>query len=461
MQKTYFGTDGIRGLANQFPMTVDVALNLGKAIVAKLPKRGSAFKILIGKDTRRSGYMFEAAIAAGVNAMGGDVFFTGPMSTPALAHLTGAMRCDAGVVISASHNPYYDNGIKIFGADGFKLDDALEHEIEAMLNDPNRLNDEIIPKRIGRSKRIDDAQGRYNAYLKSNFERDLTLDGLKIVIDSANGAAYKIAPTLLMELGADVIETGVKPDGYNINEGVGALHPSHCAQLVREHGADLGIALDGDADRLILVDEKGNVIDGDFIMAILAIDLKERQLLARNTLVTTVMSNLGLYQSMTRHGIETLQTPVGDRYVVAAMREGGYKLGGEQSGHIVLLDHATSGDGILGALRVLSLMIRSQKKLSELASVMAKLPQVLVNLKVDNKIPISELKQTHALIEEVTQSYGSNGRVLVRYSGTEPKCRVMLEGPDGAVLERDANAIAALISRETSNASGIWPNISR
>ncbi len=450
MGRKFFGTDGIRGLANQFPMTADIAMNLGRALVAHFPKRGATFKALIGKDTRRSGYMFEQALAAGINAMNGDVLFTGPMPTPAIAHLTQAMRCDVGVVISASHNPYQDNGIKVFGPTGFKLPDEVEESIEKALVDPESLDRMMSPEQIGRSRRLDDVLGRYNAFLKSNFDRELTLEGMKIVVDCANGAAYKIAPTVLEELGADVIVTGVEPNGYNINDGVGALYPEHCAELVRVHHADVGITLDGDADRLILVDEQGNIVDGDFSMAILALDLHERGALSHNTLVTTVMSNLGLRLAMKEHGIDVLQTGVGDRYVVEAMLSGKYNLGGEQSGHIVMFDHATTGDGLLAALRILSVMRRSGKRLSELTKVMTKLPQVLVNLKVERKIPIAELHQTSSLIAEIEAGYGDTGRVLVRYSGTEPKCRIMLEGPDMDVLKRDANAIAALVARETA-----------
>ena len=450
MPKRYFGTDGIRGLANVFPMTVDVALNLGKALAMILPRRGAVSRVLIGKDTRRSGYMFESAIAAGINAMNGDVLYTGPMPTPAIAHLTTAMRCDAGVVISASHNPYHDNGIKIFGADGFKLSDDLEEALEKYLDDPGLITERMSPDAIGRSRRIDDAQGRYNAFVKSGFERDLTLDGLTIVVDCANGAAYKIAPTVLEELGARVISTGVEPNGYNINDGVGALHPAHCAELVKLYNADIGITLDGDADRLILLDENGNEIDGDFVMAMLAVDLKQNGQLRDDTVVTTVMSNLGLHQALRARGIKSVQTKVGDRYVVEEMRAHHYSIGGEQSGHIVLLDHTTTGDGLLTALRVLSLMQRSGKKLSELASVMHKLPQVLINQKVNRKIPIADLPKSSALIDEIAKRYGDTGRVLVRYSGTEPKCRVMLEGPDKDVLQRDAQAIADLIVTETA-----------
>lgn len=447
VNRHYFGTDGIRGRANQMPMTVDVALNLGKALGAVLPRRGAALKVLIGKDTRRSGYMFESALAAGINASGGEVLFTGPLPTPAIAHLTTAMRCDIGIVISASHNPYYDNGIKIFAANGFKLPDDTERELERYLDDPS-LCQVALTENIGRSKRIDDAPGRYNAFIKSNFERDLSLDGLKIVIDCANGAAYRIAPTVLEELGAEIVEIGTSPNGYNINDGVGALHPETCAKAVLAHGAHIGISLDGDADRLILVDETGRIVDGDDTMVMLAIDLHRRGLLKRDTLVTTVMSNLGLHQALHARGIQTVQTAVGDRYVVEMMRAEGYSLGGEQSGHIVMLDHATTGDGLLAALRVLSLMQRTRESLSSLASVMQHLPQVLVNFAVSKKVPLSELKDSSKLIAEIERKYGENGRILVRYSGTESKCRVMLEGEDRALLEKDAQTIAEAIRAE-------------
>lgn len=451
VSRHYFGTDGIRGRANQRPMTVDIALNLGKALGAVLPRRGATLKVLIGKDTRRSGYMFESALAAGINASGGGVLFTGPLPTPAIAHLTTAMRCDIGIVISASHNPYYDNGIKIFAADGFKLPDETERELERYLDDPE-LCQVAVTGNIGRSKRIDDATGRYNAFIKSNFERDLSLDGLKVVVDCAHGASYKIAPMVLEELGAEIVAIGTSPNGYNINDGVGALYPEACAKAVVEHGADIGISLDGDADRLILVDEQGRIVDGDDTMVMLAIDLHARGLLKRNTLVTTVMSNLGLHQALHARGIETVQTAVGDRYVVEMMRSQGYALGGEQSGHIVMLDHATTGDGLLAALRVLSLMRRTRQPLSSLASVMQHLPQVLVNFAVAKKVPLSELKEALKIIAEVEKKYGDNGRVLVRYSGTESKCRVMLEGEDKSSLERDAQMIAEAIQSEIGEA---------
>jgi phosphoglucosamine mutase len=448
MTKKYFGTDGIRGLANQGSLTVDLALQLGKALAHCLPKQGPSFKALIGKDPRLSGYMFEAAIAAGVNAMGGDVMFTGPLPTPAIAHLTSNMRCDAGVVISASHNPYHDNGLKIFGADGFKLPDELEHSLERYLEEPSLLDAQLSPRKIGRSRRIDDAAGRYISFLKMIFPRDLSLHGLKIVLDCANGAAYKIAPTVLWELGADIIATGVEPNGFNINDGVGALHPEHCADLVLKTGADLGISLDGDADRLIMIDERGNTVDGDFVMAILAKELKDAGRLNSNCLVTTLMSNLGLHHAMRDHGIETIQTKVGDRYVVEAMREKNLIIGGEQSGHIVLFEHSTTGDGLVAALKVLAVMQRSGQKLSQLAKIMRRFPQCLINFRVDSKPDFSLLVESSSLIARLEKKYGEDGRILVRYSGTEPKCRVMIEGKDQDEIQTDAQWVADTIAKE-------------
>ena len=444
----YFGTDGIRGLANLQPMTVETAVQLGKAIVATMPKQTPVFKALIGKDPRRSGYMFESAIAAGVNAMGGDVLFTGPMPTPALAHLATTMRCDAGVVISASHNPYHDNGIKIFDANGFKLNDKHEKKIENLLNNRDKIDALLDPHNIGRSRRIDDALGRYLTFLKMIFPRKLSLDGLKIVVDCANGAAYKVAPILFWELGAEIIPTGVQPDGYNINKGVGALHPEHCAQLVKEHNADLGITLDGDADRLILVDENANIVDGDYIMAILATNLAKTARLPENTLVTTVMSNLGLLKCLQKHQIKHITTQVGDRYVVDKMRELNLGLGGEQSGHIVITEHSTTGDGLIAALEVLSIMQQKKTTLSNLANIMQKMPQILINFPVPAKPPLDSLPLTSEIIRKIERKLGDNGRVLVRYSGTEPKCRVMLEGTNPQQLKNDAEAIAAVIKSE-------------
>ncbi|MDX9719163.1 MAG: phosphoglucosamine mutase [Myxococcota bacterium] len=441
----YFGTDGVRGLANRHPMTVEFALRLGKAIALHFGREGKRPKLLIGKDPRLSGYMFESALAAGINAMGGDVLYTGPLPTPGIAYLTTTMRCSAGVVISASHNPYSDNGIKIFGADGFKLPDSVELELEALLDDPDILERECRPERIGRSRRLDDASGRYTVFLKMLFPRELSLDGLRIVVDCAHGAAYKVAPAVLWELGAEIIATGNEPNGLNINDGVGALHPEHCAALVREHEADLGISLDGDADRVIFADRFGNIVDGDQVMAATALELDAQGRLTGHTLVATVMSNLGLELAMREHGIQVLRTQVGDRYVVEAMRANGYSFGGEQSGHLVFLDLATTGDGIVAALQMLAAMQRSGKPLHELVAVMQKLPQVLVNFPVREKLPIEEMPEVMAQVVRAEAALGEQGRVLVRYSGTEMKCRVMLEGPEQAAIEALASDIGRAI----------------
>ncbi len=443
--RNYFGTDGIRGLANTPPMTVEMALQLGKAIAATFGQNNKAPKVLIGKDPRRSGYMFESALAAGVNAMGGDVLFTGPLPTPAIAYLTTTMRCDAGIMISASHNPYHDNGIKIFGRDGYKLPDTTEAEIERYLDDPSILGAQTQPRHVGRSRRIDDAAGRYIAFLKMLFPRDLSLEGLKIVLDCANGAAYKIAPTVLWELGAEVIATGVEPNGYNINDGVGALYPKHCACMVLEHGADLGMSLDGDADRIIFVDENGQIIDGDQIMALTALELKHSGRLSNNTVVGTVMSNLGLKKALTRAGIDFIATQVGDRYVVEEMRQGGHVFGGEQSGHLIFLQHSTTGDGLIAALEVLAAKQRHRKALSSLVEVMQRFPQVLRSIPVRDKPDLATVAPVAAAIAHAEALLGENGRVLVRYSGTEGKCRVMLEGPDRGMIEDLTEAICAQI----------------
>lgn len=446
--RAFFGTDGIRGLANKHPMTVEVATRLGKAITLHFAREGHEPKILIGKDPRRSGYMFESALAAGINSMGGYVMYTGPLPTPGIAYLTTGMRCDAGIVISASHNPHHDNGIKIFGADGFKLPDEEEAKLEALLQDDAALQNGTLPTQIGRSRRIDDATGRYIVFLKTLFPKQHDLEGLRIVVDCAHGAAYKTTPAVLWELGAEVISTGVEPNGVNINEGVGALHPEHCAKLVREYRADIGISLDGDADRVILIDEHGEVVDGDQLMAIAALSLKSRGALAHNTVVATVMSNLGLEIALRQHDIKLLRAQVGDRYVVEEMRKGGYSLGGEQSGHVIFLDHATTGDGTIGALAALAAMRRSGKPLSELAKVMKRLPQVLENVRVRERRPIESLKLAPEIIAKVEAELGSSGRVLVRYSGTELKCRVMLEGTDEARLEVLAGEICDAIRAE-------------
>lgn len=438
-ERRLFGTDGVRGVANVEPMTSETALRLGRALAHVSKRSPHRHKILIGKDTRLSGYMLEQAMASGICSMGVDVLLVGPLPTPGIAFLTRSMRADAGVVISASHNPFQDNGIKFFGSTGFKLPDELELEIERYV-----LGDSIDALRptateIGKAYRIDDANGRYNVLAKGTFPRALTLDGLTIAIDCGHGAAYRVAPEVLEELGARVIAIGVEPNGENINDGVGALHTEALQRLVRESGAHVGIALDGDADRSILVDERGSVVDGDEVMAILATHLHARGELQRNTLVTTVMSNLGLHVAMRERGIAVVTTDVGDRYVVEAMVRGGFNLGGEQSGHIVFLDHNTTGDGLITSLAVLARMVESGRPLSELRTAMTRYPQVLHNLPVREKPPVDSLPAVVAAITAAERKLGERGRVLVRYSGTEKLLRVMLEGES----ESQISALAA------------------
>jgi phosphoglucosamine mutase len=445
-----FGTDGVRGIANVDPMTPEVAMRLGMAIAAKF--RGGHHgarhgRIVIGKDTRLSGYMFETAIAAGIVSMGADVMICGPLPTPGIAFITSSMRADAGVVISASHNPYQDNGIKIFAADGFKLPDAVEAEIEAMIDGTELGGLRAQPADIGKATRIQDAVGRYVVFLKNVFPKEMTLDGLKIVVDCAHGAAYRVAPAVFTELGAQVIPLGTSPDGTNINDESGALHPEEMCHQVRVHHAHLGIALDGDADRVIICDERGAVVDGDAIMALLGTRMLRRGQLAKNTVVATVMSNLGLERALRAAGGRLVRTAVGDRYVVEEMRKNAFNFGGEQSGHLVFLDHMTTGDGVVAALNVLAAMVEEQRPLSELAQCMERSPQVLVNVKVAKKQPLDALPDVAALIAQVERELGDDGRVLVRYSGTEAKARVMIEGPDQTRIQAHADAIADALRR--------------
>ena len=453
-----FGTDGVRGIANVFPMTTDLAMKVGfsTAYIFKTDHRRP--KIIIGKDTRLSGYMIENAITAGICSMGVNVLLVGPLPTPGIAFITSSMRADAGIVISASHNPYEYNGIKIFGSDGFKLPDETEKYMEELI-----LSGEIerLPKppasEIGRARRIDDAQGRYIVYLKNTFPRELTLEGLKIVIDCAHGAAYRVAPTVFEELGAEVVLTGDKPNGKNINKNCGALYPELMASVVREQGANAGFALDGDADRLILADEKGEILDGDQIMAICAKHYIERNTLKDNTVVATIMSNLGFEVAMRRLGGRLVRTPVGDRYVVELMRQNGYNLGGEQSGHMVFLDHSTTGDGILSALQVLAVMLREGRPLSELKEIMDQYPQKLVNVPVGVRTPIDEVPEIVKLQQNLEQQLGEEGRMVIRPSGTEPVIRVMVEGANRDVIEEVAYAMASCIQKHMAgkNASNM------
>ena len=443
-----FGTDGIRGTANVHPMTPEMALALGRAIAHVFREaEGERKQILIGKDTRLSGYMFEDALAAGICSMGVNVIQVGPVPTPALAFLTRDMRCNAGVMITASHNPYHDNGIKFFAADGFKLPDEEEARIERLIESGEVHEISVPPDEIGQAQRIEDARGRYIVYLKNAFPRDLTLEGMRIVVDCANGAAYRAAPTVLRELGAEVFTLGVEPNGRNINDDCGSLYPERAAAKVRELRADVGISLDGDADRLIIIDERGEIYDGDMLMWMCARDMKERGVLANDTVVATVMSNLGLELALGGIGVELLRTQVGDRYVVEAMREGAHLLGGEQSGHILFLDHSTTGDGMMSALQVLALMARSGRPLSELNEGFERLPQVTVNIGVAEKRPLEQLAAFQEQVAEVEDELGEAGRVLIRYSGTENKARVMVEGRDEARVHEMANQLASKLKQ--------------
>jgi phosphoglucosamine mutase len=437
-----FGTDGIRGVANVHPMTGEMMLQLGRAVAYLIRNGSHRHRVVIGKDTRLSGYMLETALASGICSMGVDVLICGPLPTPAISQLTVSMRADAGAVISASHNPYQDNGIKFFSRDGFKLPDEIEMKIEELI-----ANDELHHLRptatnIGKAFRIEDAGGRYVVFAKSTFPKDLTLEGLTIVVDCGHGAAYRVAPSVLQELGAKVITIGAEPDGKNINKGFGALHPETVCKAVLKTGANLGIALDGDADRLIVADEKGRVVDGDAVMAICGLDLLRRKALPKKTVVATVMSNLGLDQCIGKAGGRLVRTRVGDRYVVEEMRKSGYSFGGEQSGHLIFLEHATTGDGTVAALALLSVMVQSGKPISELAKVMDVYPQAQLSLEVREKPELGSLPAVMRAIRDVEKKLGEDGRVLVRYSGTEPKVRVLVEGPEKKLIEGYADAIA-------------------
>ncbi|MCC6648355.1 MAG: phosphoglucosamine mutase [Polyangiaceae bacterium] len=450
-----FGTDGIRGVANEPPMTPELALSLGRAVAHVAGRgKGRPARVVIGKDTRRSGYMLETALAAGICAMGGNVMLCGPVPTPAVAHLTVSMRADAGVVISASHNPYSDNGIKLFGGDGFKLPDAEEAEIERLLESDALHRARVTGADVGRASRIEDARGRYTVFCKSTFPKHLTLDGLRVVVDGAHGAAYRVAPAVFTELGAATTCIGVKPNGLNINLERGALHPERLIHEVLQHRAHLGVALDGDADRVALVDEKGHVVDGDALMAVCAKRMLARGALAKRTLVATVMSNLGLERAMIAAGGKLLRTDVGDRYVVEAMRARGLNLGGEQSGHLVFLDHAPTGDGVVAALQVLAAMIEEGESLSSLwEGAMQRVPQVLKSALFPTRLPLESLPTLVRQRAQAEKKLGARGRVNVRWSGTEPKLRVMIEGERPDVIARLADELLEAAARDVRLAS--------
>lgn len=440
-----FGTDGIRGTANLDPMTSEIAMQLGRAAAHIFMRRAGRHQIVIGKDTRISGYMLESALMAGICSMGVDVIVVGPMPTPAIAFLTRSLRADAGVVISASHNAYQDNGIKFFSSDGFKLPDEVEARIEALVTSDEIRHLRPTADLIGKAYRINDADGRYIEFVKRSLPKDLDFQGLKIVIDCANGAAYKVAPMILRELGAKVAVIGNEPNGMNINDGCGAVHPERLQEAVRHVKADLGIALDGDADRAVFVCEQGTVIDGDHVMAAVGLDLHRQGLLAKQTLVGTVMSNFGLELAMAKAGIKLLRTPVGDRYLLERMLAEGYNFGGEQSGHFIFLDHNTTGDGVISALQILSLMKRTQKPLSELATAMSAVPQVLVNVRVKQKPALESIPEIDQAIQASERRLNGGGRVLVRYSGTEPLLRIMVEGEQDSVIKAVADDLSRVV----------------
>lgn len=449
-QRKLFGTDGVRGRANEDILNPEVALGLGRAVAAVFKNGRHRHRIVIGKDTRLSGYMIETALASGICSMGADVMLVGPLPTPGIAFIARTMRADAGIVISASHNRYDDNGIKFFDRDGYKLPDELELRMEDLMRSGMAELKRPTGVDIGRAHRINDASGRYIQFLKDIFPHSLDLEGMRIVIDCANGAGYHVAPTVLEELGAEVIELGTNPDGTNINEGCGSLHPERMCELVSKVGANVGIALDGDADRVIMCDEKGTVVDGDVILALAALDLKRCGKLKKNTIVATIMSNLALDAAMREGGIEVIRTRVGDRYVLAAMRECGYNLGGEQSGHLIFLDHNTTGDGIVGGLKVLAAMRRENRPLSELSKIFEPYPQVRVDVNVLRKCEFTSIPEISSTMENFRGELGNKGRLLLRYSGTENIARVMVEGPNQERVRTMARDLAGLISTHLS-----------
>jgi phosphoglucosamine mutase len=450
-RKRIFGTDGVRGVANIEPVTAETALKLGRAaahIFTQLGTQRSANHrptIVIGKDTRLSGYMLENALAAGIMSLGVDVLLIGPLPTPGVAYITRSLRADAGIVLSASHNPYEDNGIKFFRPDGYKLDDEIERRIEHLVFSGEIESIRPTASKIGQAKRIDDAIGRYVEAAKRSYPRGKTLEGMRIAVDAANGAAYKSTPCILRELGANIIVSHDSPNGRNINKDCGSMHPEEIQRIMKETGAQAGITHDGDADRALLCDEHGEIVDGDEIMAIAAIEAIKRGDLNRNTLVATVMSNFGLDEALSAHGGRVLRTKVGDRYVIEEMLKNDYNVGGEQSGHMIFRDYSTTGDGIVAALQILRIMVETGKPLSELKKCLCKYPQAQRNLRVKHKMPIEELPDVLRLVKETEEDLEGKGRVLLRYSGTEPKIRLLIEGRDGDKINAQADRIAELI----------------
>jgi phosphoglucosamine mutase len=453
--KKIFGTDGVRGTANAEPVTAETALKLGRAAahvfknLAKQSRGHGRHKIVIGKDTRLSGYMLENAISSGILSMGVDVLFIGPLPTPGVAYVTRSLRADAGIVITASHNPYADNGIKFFRADGYKLDDKIENKIENLVFSGEIENIRPTAGEIGKAVRIDDALGRYIEFAKTSFPKNLTLEGLRIVVDCGHGAAYKSTPCVLRELGADVIVFGNQPDGKNINENCGSMFPENLCAKVVAHKAHIGIAHDGDADRVLLCDEKGKLIDGDDIMAIAALDMLAQKTLAEKTLVATVMSNAGLEAAIKNAGGKIIRTAVGDRNVIDEMLKNGFNFGGEQSGHLIFRDFGTTGDGLVAALQILRIMKTKERPLSKLAKCWTRFPQLLTNVKVREKKPFEQLDGVNKLVAEAEKDLtAQGGRLLLRYSGTEPKARLLVEGRDAKVLEKWSQKICGAIQKQ-------------
>lgn len=447
-----FGTDGIRGTSNQFPIRVDLVVKVGQAIGVILnregEKRHAQPRVVIGKDTRLSGYMIEMALASGLSSMGVYVQMVGPLPTPGIGYLTRNMRASAGIVISASHNPFDDNGIKIFGADGYKIPDEVEREIERLVSE-DQLDKYLVPSaKIGRTKRIDDAQGRYIVNVKNSFPLEYTLDGLRIVLDTANGAAYKVARAVFEELGAEVIQIGDEPNGLNINNKIGALYPETLVKTVLDLRADVGISLDGDADRVIMVDEKGQVMNGDHILGVCALHMNKKGQLKNNTLVVTHMSNFGLEKKMKENGIKVKKVGVGDKYVVEELRQSGCNLGGEQSGHIIFLDHCTTGDGCIAALNVLAVMKDTGLNLSELNKWIEDSPQLLINVRVKKKAILDDIPGYSDLIKSFEKELNGEGRIFVRFSGTEPLVRILVEGTDKNQINKIASEIANFLEKQ-------------
>lgn len=446
--KKIFGTDGVRGRANRFPMEVETALAIGRAAGIVFRRQGQRSRVVIGKDTRLSCYMYENALISGLCSMGVDTLMVGPLPTPGVAFITRAYRADAGIVISASHNPYYDNGIKFFSSEGFKFPDSWEREIEALVH-KNEFHD-YLPQDcdIGKNAKVTDADGRYIEFCKASFPKGKSLKGFKIALDCANGAGYRVAPLIFKELDAQVFAYGVSPNGLNINDACGSLHLDQLRKAVLETGAHVGIALDGDADRVIMVDEKGQIVDGDTMLAICAKDMKKKGLLRNNLVVSTVMCNFGFMKAMEELDIDVIRSSVGDRYVIQDMLKHEANLGGEQSGHLIFLDQNTTGDGLVCALQVLRIMMETDSTLSQLAKIITPYPQACINIKVKEKVPLDRIQSTQEAIVKVEKLLGSQGRVLVRYSGTENVARVMVEGPTQKEVHAHATSIANTIQKE-------------